>query len=282
MEEKENDLNEVLDEKIENAEAENVEETVVSDSENTMETEEVIEEKVLTDEELYAKIQTEKLLKKQKVKKISTISVMSVVLALVIVVVCLASIPLNLKPYFFNNEYIAYVYIDDYSNSTTGMMSSTTNEKEYNNLRSLIDSMFNQTYFSALFNGSVFSYNITESDRMTYSTFRSALTNGSYGDYIRLEFIEEQILLNKDGSRYSSTRYPSLVTYFTFTEAYMLISDEEGDTDCTIYFVVQYINRNENSSSYGEVVSGSSDTYVIKMTTFAETYQIYEHFASEE
>ena len=117
------------------------------------------EEKPLSDDELYTKIQTEKLLKSQKAKKISMISILSVVFALAVVIICLASIPLNLKPDFMNLDYVAEVYID--GEPYSGTLSSDVNTEEYNTLRELVDDVFNQTYFSGLFNGSLIGYNIS-------------------------------------------------------------------------------------------------------------------------
>ena len=92
-----------LEENVENKTSEN-ESTEVNNNDKNIEKQNI--EKPLTDDELYTKIQTEKLLKNQKVKKISIISVLSVVFALAIVIICLASIPLNLKPDFLNPEFL--------------------------------------------------------------------------------------------------------------------------------------------------------------------------------
>lgn len=228
------------------------------------------EEKPLSDDELYTKIQTEKLLKSQKAKKISMISILSVVFALAVVIICLASIPLNLKPDFMNLDYVAEVYID--GEPYSGTLSSDVNTEEYNTLRELVDDVFNQTYFSGLFNGSLIGYNISETNRQTLSSFNSTLQNDSSNDYIRLEFAEPQTLRNKDGSVYTSSWYPNTVLSFDFQVAYLMLSDEAGDDTVTFYFVVQYINSN-TGNAYDD-----GKEYVISMTTVGETYPIFDHF----
>ena len=228
------------------------------------------EEKPLSDDELYTKIQTEKLLKSQKAKKISMISILSVVFALAVVIICLASIPLNLKPDFMNLDYVAEVYID--GEPYSGTLSSDVNTEEYNTLRELVDDVFNQTYFSGLFNGSLIGYNISETNRQTLSSFNSTLQNDSSNDYIRLEFAEPQTLRNKDGSVYTSSWYPNTVLSFDFQVAYLMLSDEAGDDTVTFYFVVQYINSN-TGNAYDD-----GKEYVISMTTVGETYPIFNHF----
>ena len=235
---------------------------------NETETREVKNEKV-TDEELYAKIQTEKMLKNQKIKKISIISVLSVVFALAVVIICLASIPLNLKPVFLNQDYVAKVFIG--GESYAGTLSNDTNQEEYNKLRELVDSAFNQTYFSGLFNGSLSNYNFTES-RTPYSTFLDTLKNDKESNYVTFEFSQEQTLKNRDGSVYESTR-STRVKSFKFTNVYMQLSDKEGDNNVTFYVVVQYIN-----TSTGESIDEKTKDYVIKMTTVGQTYPIFEHF----
>ncbi len=256
-----------LEENVENKTSEN-ESTEVNDNDKKTEKQNI--EKPLTDDELYTKIQTEKLLKNQKVKKISIISVLSVVFALAIVIICLASIPLNLKPDFLNPDYVARVYIN--GNVYSGTLSNEQNTTEYNNLRNLIDETFNQTYFSGLFNGSLTGYNISESNRQTLSSFNSTLQNENSNDYVRFEFSNPQTLKNKDGSAYSS-RIDTNVNSFNFTVAYMMLSDDEGSDSVTFYFVVKYIRDNMSE----EDINGLTE-YVISMTTVGETYQIYHHF----
>lgn len=268
MEEKEEvKLEENQEEVVKNEEIENKAEE--KQEEKKVEKEEKIE-KPLTDDELYTKIQTEKLLKNQKIKKISMISVLSVVFALAVVIICLASIPLNLKPSFLDNNYVARVYIN--GNVYSGTLSSEQNATEYNNLRNLIDDTFNQTYFSGLFNGSLIGYNISETPRQTLSSFNSTLQNDNSNDYVRFEFSEPQILRNKDGSAYSS-RLDRNVNSFEFDEAYMMLSDEEGSTSITFYFVVKYIRENMTE----EDINGLTE-YVISMTTVGDTYEIFHHF----
>lgn len=52
----------------------------------------------LTDDELYAKIQTEKLLKRKKTKKIVTLISLCSAMVLAIVLIVLAAVPVSMKP----------------------------------------------------------------------------------------------------------------------------------------------------------------------------------------
>lgn len=231
-----------------------------------------IEEKVedkqkLTDDELYTKIQTEKMLKNQKIKKISLISALSLVFALAVVIICLASIPLNLKPQFLNSNYVATVVVD--GQPFSGALSEETNSEEYKVLKGYIDNMFTQTYFSGLFNGTIFGYDMNERDRQTEEVFKSSLKNY---DYVEFEFLNSQTIKNKDGSVYVSTRYPNSVKSFSFEKAYMILSDDETSDMVTFYFIVQYVN-----TATGEALN-EGQRYAISMTTRGDTYPIYEHF----
>ena len=233
---------------------------------------EEVKNEAVVDDDLYAKIETEKLVKEKKRKKITTIVFLSVVFVLAVVIICLASIPLNLKPsYFKTGDYQANVFINGHS--VTGAMSPSDDESnvDYNELVGVFNSAFQQTYFSALFNGSLSGVTLRE-NKVTYDNFYS--DNLSGGSYVRFEFNEAKTLLNASGNVYKSTQNRQAEP-FTFDEAYLLISDEDGVQDASFYVVVRYLN------SDGEELTNFTGEYVIQIETKANTSVIFEHYNPE-
>ena len=232
--------------------------------------EEVKNEAVVDD--LYAKIETEKLVKEKKRKKIVTIVFLSVVFVLAVVIICLASIPLNLKPsYFKTGDYQATVFMN--GRAVTGIMSPSDDESnaDYNEFAKVFNSAFQQTYFSALFNGSLSGVTLRE-NKVTYDNFYS--DNLSGGSYVRFEFNEEKTLLNSSGNVYQSTQNRQAEP-FKFVEAYLLISEEDGVQDASFYVVVRYLN------SDGKELTNFTGEYVIQIETKANTSVIFDHYNPE-
>ena len=233
---------------------------------------EEVKNEAVVDDDLYAKIETEKLVKEKKRKKITTIVFLSVVFVLAVVIICLASIPLNLKPsYFKTGDYQANVFINGHS--VTGAMSPSDDESnvDYNELVGVFNSAFQQTYFSALFNGSLSGVTLRE-NKVTYDNFYS--DNLSGGSYVRFEFNEAKTLLNASGNVYQSTQNRQAEP-FKFVEAYLLISEEDGVQDASFYVVVRYLN------SDGEELTNFTGEYVIQIETKANTSVIFEHYNPE-
>ena len=235
-----------------------------------MEEKEIKEEKVVTDDELYAKIETEKMLKSKRNKNIIMITSLALVLAVVIVVICLATIRVNLKPNFLSDtNYRASIYIN--GEPETGEMSNSSQTENFNEFNKLLDDAMSQTYFAGLFNGSMFNYSITENKNNTHANFESETLKDS--SYVILEFIEPQTLLNHDGSVYSS-HINSSVTSFEFTEVYMMLNEEEGVQNIDFYVVTEY--RRTDGEDIG--LGGVTGDYVIRITTQGDTSALFDRY----
>ena len=99
-------------------------------------------EEVKNNDELYAKIETEKLIKEKKKKNIFTIVFLAVVFVLAVVIICLASIPLNLKPSFLKDESnIGSVEIRVNETSTSIFNDDTA---EFNDFNKVLNDAFGQ------------------------------------------------------------------------------------------------------------------------------------------
>ncbi len=242
----------------------NVAESKVQDTSTNQE----IEEKVLTDDELYAKIETEKMLRRKKTKKIATVTGLSVAFVLALLVIILAVVPMNFKPNFLNNSIVRVTYYRDWN--TRDQTYSITEESEvegYEAFMKYFNKSFKESVLASLFSGSLSSYTISE-DNTSYSTSEGAastisdLVEDEY--FVRLVFSDEVTLTNSNGSVYSS-RYGNRT--YTFTDVYVEISDTAGIKDTSIYVVAKYTS---DSSTY---------YYLITVTVRADTNNIYEDWA---
>lgn len=239
-----------------------------------MEEKEIKEEKVVTDDELYAKIETEKMLKSKRNKNIIMITSLALVLAVVIVVICLATIRVNLKPNFLNGtNYIAKVWID--GQEETGEMSNTGLTEKFNEFNNLLNDAMSQTYFAGLFNGSMFNYSITENKNNTLNNFKEKVLKDA--SYVTFDFTESQTLLNHDGSVYSS-RLNSTITSFKFDYVYMILNEEEGVQNIDFYVETTYSRIDGDGEEVDVGLGGADGWYVIKITTQGDTSTLFDHY----
>ncbi len=218
-------------------------------------------------DELYTKIETEKLMKEKKRKNAFIIAFLSVVFALAVVIICLASIPLNMKPSFLKSTFNANVTVNG---TSTGEMTPTVDGEsnaDYNEFVNILNDAFSQTYFSALFNGSLSSANPIES-KEKFTNFENDLGEKSY---VYFAFAEEQNIKDKNGKIYSSTKNLNAVP-FTFDEAYLVLSEEEGIHEASFYVVVRYLDED------GKELKNFEGQYVIEIPVKADTSKIFDHY----
>lgn len=226
-------------------------------------------EEVKNNDELYAKIETEKLIKEKKKKNIFTIVFLAVVFVLAVVIICLASIPLNLKPSFLKDENnIGSVEIR-VNETTTSIINDGT--AEFNEFNKVLNDAFGQTYFSALFNGSLSGAKVVEGDEngdyLEATDFVSDLNS-----YVKFNLINEKSII-VNGKEYSSKKQIKAVP-FTFDRVYLVLSDEGGIADASFYAIVEYVDAEGNSLKDGE--------YVVEIRTKGDTSKIVEHYTDEE
>lgn len=230
--------------------------------------EEVKNEEVKVDDELYAKIETEKLIKEKKRKNALIITFLSIIFALAVVIICLASIPLNMKPSFLKSTFNANVTVNG---TSTGEMTPTVNGEsnaEYNEFVKVLNDAFGQTYFSALFNGSLSSANPIE-NKEKFTDFKRDLNNAT--GYVYFTFGEEQNIKDKNGKIYSSTKNLNAVP-FTFDEAYLILNEEGGIQTASFYVIVRYLD------SEGKELKNFEGEYVIEIPVKADTSKIFDHY----
>ena len=218
-------------------------------------------------DELYTKIETEKLMKEKKKKNAFIIAFLSVVFALTVVIICLASIPLNMKPSFLKSTFNANVTVNGTSTGEMTPIVAGESNADYNEFMNILNDAFSQTYFSALFNGSLSSANPIES-KEKFTDFENDLDETSY---VYFAFAEEQNIKDKNGKIYSSTKNLNAVP-FTFDEAYLVLSEEEGIREASFYVVVRYLDED------GKELKNFEGQYVIEIPVKADTSKIFDHY----
>lgn len=218
-------------------------------------------------DELYTKIETEKLMKEKKKKNAFIIAFLSVVFALAVVIICLASIPLNMKPSFLKSTFNANVTVNGTSTGEMTPIVDGESNADYNEFMNILNDAFSQTYFSALFNGSLSSANPIES-KEKFTDFENDLGEKSY---VYFAFAEEQNIKDKNGKIYSSTKNLNAVP-FTFDEAYLVLSEEEGIREASFYVVVRYLDED------GKELKNFEGQYVIEIPVKADTSKIFDHY----
>ena len=218
-------------------------------------------------DELYTKIETEKLMKEKKKKNAFIIAFLSVVFALLVENICLASIPLNMKPSFLKSTFNANVTVNGTSTGEMTPIVDGESNADYNEFMNILNDAFSQTYFSALFNGSLSSANPIES-KEKFTNFENDLDETSY---VYFAFAEEQNIKDKNGKIYSSTKNLNAVP-FTFDEAYLVLSEEEGIHEASFYVVVRYLDED------GKELKNFEGQYVVEIPVKADTSKIFDHY----
>lgn len=234
----------------------------------------------LSDDELYAKIQTEKLLKRKKIRKISTIVALCFVFALSVVMIVLGTVPFKLLPKCVNDDYYAIDMVTNGSNSY-GAKHFTQGENGYKEAKKVIDSAFSQTYLSAIFSGSMFSYAIDEQNSNASSVIGdSGSLTTSRTSYLKLTYAEPRVLTKQNGAKYQS-RYHSTNWNgeLYFSNVYIEISSDEGVKTSNVYVVVSYPLTDGGKlvlDNEGNIKYDTKNMKIIKISVRADTSKISE------
>ncbi|MBP3431611.1 MAG: hypothetical protein J6K39_02020 [Clostridia bacterium] len=226
---------------------------------------EVDSDEGLSDDELYAKIQTEKLLKRKKTKRIATFAGLCFAFALAVCIIVLAVVPVSLKPNCLQDGFVR-VYLHP---GTTSSVSISEDDDKYDDFMRVYDKAFAQTYLNALFSGSLFSYDIQESvdsysdENAILGSFGSLVGTDTY--FVRLEYSEKQTVTKQNGqayiSRYSNSSWDGKLT---FNEAFVVVNKTAGVQDTKIYISAERPSKNETKYTF------------LTITVKADTSAIYD------
>lgn len=225
----------------------------------------------LSDDELYAKIQTQKLLKRKQQKRTATLIGMCFAFVLALVVIILAAVPVSLKPNCMEKGFYSVAL---YPGTTASGGSFYEGEDKYKQFIKAYDKAFSQPYIAAIFSGSLFSYDIEENMATVSSVIGpggSLVQNNQY--YVRLRYAEEQKLTNRNGKLYKSRLSNSTWDgKLTFTEVYFEVSQKAGIQETKVYVVANgYPITNKDTTTI--------ESRIITITVKADTHAIYNVWA---
>lgn len=226
----------------------------------------------LSDDELYAKIQTQKLLKRKQQKRTATLIGMCFAFVLALVVIILAAVPVSLKPNCMEKGFYSVAL---YPGTTASGGSFYEGEDKYKQFIKAYDKAFSQPYIAAIFSGSLFSYDIEDNMATVSSVIGpggSLIQNNQY--YVRLRYAEDQKLTNRNGRLYKSIWSNSTWDgKLTFTEVYFEVSQKAGIQETKVYVVANGYPITDKKGTT------TIESRIITITVKADTHAIYNVWA---
>lgn len=222
----------------------------------------------LSDDELYAKIQTEKLVKRKKKNKIVTLVSLCFAFVLVVSVIIMAAVPVSLKPKCLES---GFTEVRIYPGTTTTQVHFNEGSDAFDKFMDVYDDAFKQTYINALFTGTLFDYEIEEK-YAAVPTIQNLTNNDTY--IVKLKYDENQVFTYQNGKAYDSV-YETKAwenKELTFKEVWFTLSQEEGMQTTTVYIAIN--NYPDSTSQTGYKTKNN----LIKITTKGNTKLIYDAY----
>lgn len=221
----------------------------------------------LSDDEIYTKMQTEKLLKRKKQKRIITSVAMGVAFAIAVVIIVLATVPVSLKPRCISNDYTMVRLYDGTSLGSSNAAFGAEDEGDrFERFQEVFDDSFGQSYLTALFSGSL-SASYYEPQEVPRQSFQAAMNDLISNNirFVQLSYSEEKTLTYQNGEVYISPFASATFDgVFTFTDVYIELNSEEGFRETRVIIPVTYPSDEQEN------------TYAITITIRANTYKVYE------
>ena len=221
----------------------------------------------LSDDELYAKIQTEKLLRRKKNKRIATIVGLCVTFVLVVALIVLAAVPVSLKPRCMGNDFISATI---YPGTTLSGDAYNDGDENFDKFLKYYNKSFDQSCISAIFDGGLFSYEIEEK-RDNVPTLAELTSNNTY--VVRLRYAENKKITYQNGksyiSKYSNSYWQN--GSLTFNTLYFVVNKTVGFQETTVYVDATYPKIEDK-------VQTGTEQKLVKIKVKADTYQIYKAF----
>lgn len=218
----------------------------------------------LTEDEVYAKLQTEKLVKSKNKRKIATIIGLVFAFALAVVIIVLAVVPVSLKPKCISADFNSVQFYENGSIKGAILKAQPEQKNEYDMFVKTFNSSFAQPYISAIFSGALSDYTVDEEINKDFSSAKNDLMSSKC---ILISYENPKILTNQNGSQYV-TVYNISKEPLTFDKMYIVVNEEEGFKDTKIYLNVDYTSTKEK------------DNALVVITLRANTYKIFEKWSS--
>lgn len=229
---------------------------------------------VLSDDDLFAQIQTEKLLKRKRNKKIATLASLCAAFVLALAVVILAAVPVSLKPRCLQGSDLVDITLYGTNSAASIEISSEEDKAALEKFQKYFNQSFSQTCLSALFSGSLGDNIPDEKLHTEIKTPATTLKGDNYagsGNYlVRFRFNAEHILTYGNGKNYVSTYKSSLWDGFLkFDEVFFVVNKDEGLKDTKVFVIASYPKFDNN-----RVQTGTAK-YLVTVTVKADTSKLF-------
>ena len=195
---------------------------------------------------------------KKKSTKITASIILGIVfvLAMFILVSSFANVELN--PNFVARPDVIRIYKSGHTVASGTITSAEEDEERYNDFMEYYDNMFTSSFLSALFNGRLSGYAISEAKSVkSTSNLISQFDNG----YVQFSYDEEIALTYKNGKecKYKNNTAETI----TFKDLYFEISEDDALKTITFYVVDYNSTQREGNTYYYEVslAANTSDLF---------------------
>lgn len=201
------------------------------------------DDQALSDDELYAKIETEKLLKRQKRKKITTLCALCFCAVLALVVIILAVVPVGLAPKFMKADCSTVALYE----GTSIKNSYEKEDEKYHQFIKLYKKAFSQTYLTAMFSGSLganppkelYQNKVENGKDNGISVVKGLAENATY--FVNFHYNNAQTFTYANGKAYKSGYSTSYWNgTITFNDVFFAVSENGGMQTTTIYVIGNY------------------------------------------
>lgn len=216
----------------------------------------------LSDDEIYAKVETARLLKRKKKSKIAILVALCFTFVIAVCLICFSTIPVGMYPKCVSKNYEMISFYPGTASSRFAFEDGTKGANEFNKL---LDKSFSEVYLTAIFSGKLGEYEIEEKYATNFEDAISQDLVSSNKYYVAFEYGEDKIVLNKNGKKYVSKVSPKdeFDGTLKYKAAYLEVSDKDGFSDTAIYLSI---------NNYPD----STKNKTLKITLRANTYQIYQ------
>lgn len=223
----------------------------------------------LTDDEVYTKIQTEKLMKRKKKNKLVTLVSLCFAFVIAVSVIIMAAVPVSLNPKCLES---GFSRVRLYAGTQTNPINFYEDSDGFEKFEEVYNKAFKQTYINALFTGTLFSYEIEEKYDAV-PTIGTLTSNDTYIVYLKYD--EDQVLTHQNGKVYESVYETKQWTNkeLTFKEVWFNVSKEEGMQETTVYVA---INNYPVFDQSGEQTGVKTEKNLVKITIKGNTKEIYD------
>ncbi len=214
-------------------------------------------------------VSDEYLRKKKRNKKIAFSCISAVIFILAVVIIVLACIRIDLKPYFLSDPTTVTIQTSE------GTYEVTPDDANYDRYNEIYQNSFNSSVLTSLFTGNLGSYSIdyverskfyADDENKTGIASSSSISEGTFlaeyltDNYVHLHYFVPQALMNADGSHYT-TPFSTTRGEVFYNDVYFNISDSDGEQDLTFYFGGYY---------------GENRARIYTITIRANTFDLYQ------